>query len=271
MSMSAALPRSRSLALPTVRLPRPNEQAIVFVVVLGFYLIVASLLVFSGNALAGDGVSRVATANRILFSRDPHLAAVGFVWSPLPNLVLLPLVTCNFLWRALVREAFAGNIISSAFMAGAVWQLLGFLRDIGAGRTMRLILTASFALHPMIVLYAANSMSEAQFIFFLLLVVRYLARWLRTNDSGPLVVTGLGLGLAYLTQYEAVAAAAAVVPIVALGSYLRSAGTRASRLTLAICDCLIACTPIAVAFVLWAVASWVITGVPFQQFSSAYG
>jgi hypothetical protein len=235
------------------------------------YVAVAYALVFWGNALAGDGVSRVATANRILFSRDPHLAAIGFVWSPLPNLVLLPLVPFKFLWPALVQQAFAGNIVSSLFMAGAVWQLLGFLREIGVKRAMRLALTACFALHPMIVLFGANSMSEAQFIFFLLFVVRYLVRWLRTNESGPLVVTGLGLGLAYLTRYEAVAAAAAVLPIVAIASYMRNVGSRAGRLPLVVCDCLIACTPIAFAFVIWALASWLITGMPFQQFSSVYG
>jgi hypothetical protein len=271
MALSAALPRSHTIALPALRLPRPSEAAVVFVLTASLYLAVAYALVFSGNALAGDGVSRVATANRVLFSRDPHLAAIGFVWSPLPNLVLLPLVPFKFLWPALVQQAFAGNIVSSLFMAGAVWQLLGLLREIGVKRAMRLALTACFALHPMIVLYGANSMSEAQFIFFLLLVVRYLMRWVRTNESGPLVVTGLGLGLAYLTRYEAVAAAAAVLPIVAIASYMRNFGNRAGRLTLAVCDCLIACTPIAFAFVVWALVSWLITGVPFQQFSSAYG
>jgi hypothetical protein len=271
VALSAALPRSRAIALPALRLPRPSEEAVVFVLMASLYLAVSYALVFSGNALAGDGVSRVATANRILFSRDPHLAAIGFVWSPLPNLVLLPLVPFKFLWPALVQQAFAGNIVSSLFMAGAAWQLLGFLREIGVKRAMRLALTACFALHPMIVLYGANSMSEAQFIFFLLLVVRYLMRWIRTNESGALVVTGLGLGLAYLTRYEAVAAAAAVLPIVAIASYVRNVGNPSARLTLAVCDCLITCTPIAFAFVLWALASWLITGMPFQQFSSAYG
>jgi hypothetical protein len=271
MALSIALPRSHAPGLSALRLPRPSEAAVVFVLTASLYLAVAYALVFSGNALSGDGVSRVAIANRILFSRDPHLAAVGFVWSPLPNLVLLPLVPFKFLWPALVQQAFAGNIVSSLFMAGAVWQLLGLLQEIGVKRAMRLALTVCFALHPMIVLYGANSMSEAQFIFFLLLVVRYLMRWVRTNESGPLVVTGLGLGLAYLTRYEAVAAAVAVIPIVAIASYMRNIGNRAGRLTLAVCDCLIACTPIAAAFVLWAFASWLITGVPFQQFSSVYG
>ncbi|HMJ38037.1 MAG TPA: ABC transporter, partial [Verrucomicrobiae bacterium] len=142
MALSAALPRSRAIALPALRLPRPSEEAVVFVLMASLYVAVAYALVFWGNALANDGVSRVATANRILFSRDPHLAAIGFVWSPLPNLVLLPLVPFKFLWPALVQKAFAGNIVSSLFMAGAVWQLLGFLREIGVKRAMRLALAA---------------------------------------------------------------------------------------------------------------------------------
>ena len=271
MSVAAALPRPHTVAVPRLRVPRLSEEAVAFAFMAALYLVVAGVLVFTGNALAGDGVSRVATANRILFSRDPHLAAVGFVWSPLPNLVLLPLVPFKYLWPPLVQEAFAGNIVSALFMAGAAWQLLGLLREIGVKRATRLALTACFALHPMIVLYAANSMSEAQFIFCLLLVVRYLTRWIRTNESGPLVVTGLGLGLAYLTRYEAVSAGLAVLPIVAIASYVRNVGRRADRLTLAVCDCLIAGTPIAAAFVLWALASWLITGVPFQQFASEYG
>jgi hypothetical protein len=271
VALSVALPRPRAIGLPALRLPWPSERAVVFALMAGLYLAVAYVLVFTGNDLANDGVSRVATANRILFSRDPHLAAIGFVWSPLPNLVLLPLVPFKFFWPALVQKAFAGNIASSIFMAGAVWQLLGFLQDLGVKRAMRLALTACFALHPMIVLYAANSMSEAEFIFFLLFVVRYLARWLRTNESAPLVVTGLGLGLAYLTRYEAAAAAVALLFVVAIASYLRNQGARSNRLTLAACDCLIAGTPFVVAFVIWALVSWVLTGTPFQQFSSVYG
>lgn len=271
MALSVTLPRSRAVGLPALRVPWLSDQAVVFALAVSLYLVIAAVLVFGGNALANDGVSRVAAANRILFSRDPHLAAIGFVWSPLPNLVLLPLVSFKFLWPALVQKAFAGNIASSLFMAGAVWQLLGFLQDIGVKRAMRLALTACFALQPMIVLYAANSMSEAELIFFLLFVVRYLTRWLKTNESAPLVVTGLGLGLAYLTRYEAAAAALAVLFVVAIASYLRNEGRRSSRLSLAACDCLIACTPFAVAFVIWALVSWLITGVPFQQFSSAYG
>lgn len=252
-------------------MPRLSEEAVFFGLTATLYLAVASALVFMANDLANDGVSRVATANRILFSRDPHLAAVGFVWSPLPNLVLLPLIPFKFLWPPLVQSAFAGSIVSSVFMAGAAWQLVAFLREIGVKRSVRGVLTLCFALHPLIVLYAANSMSEAQFIFFLLFVARYLTRWIFTGASAPLAVTGFGLGLAYLTRYEAAAGAVAVLMVVAIVSYVRTKSNRSNWLSLVLCDCLIALTPFVTAFVLWALVSWLLTGMPFQQFSSVYG
>ena len=39
-----------------------------------------------------DAMSRVANGYYVLFSRDPHLAAIGFVWNPLPSLAAIPLL-----------------------------------------------------------------------------------------------------------------------------------------------------------------------------------
>ena len=36
-----------------------------------------------------DAMSRVANAFYVLYSQDPHLGAIGFVWTPLPSLVEL--------------------------------------------------------------------------------------------------------------------------------------------------------------------------------------
>lgn len=270
--MSAqALTRARMTARPTVMRRGLSDGSVIFLLALGVYLLIAAILVFNGNAIEGDGISRVGIANRILFSRDPHLAAIGFVWSPLPILVLLPLIPLKFLWPALVQVGFAGNIVSAVFMAGACLQVLRFLEDGGVSRRTRLTLTACFALHPMIVWFGANSMSEAQFIFLLLLTMRHLTLWLRTNQTGDLVATGLFLALAYLTRYEAAAAAAALLLLVTVASYIRNRGTPATRVGIAAYDCLIAGSPFLVAFVVWAVISWSVTGVAFQQFSSVYG
>jgi hypothetical protein len=274
MQTVAALPRTRppiSQQRSRVRRRRLSLATCFFLAFLVLYLCVAAVLVFKGNALEGDGVSRVAIANRILFSRDPHLAAIGFVWSPLPELVLLPLVPFKFLWPALLQQGFAGNIVSSLFMAGAVYQLFRFLEDLGVERRLRIAMTLCFALHPMIVFFGANSMTEADMVFFILLVSRRLTAWLRTGELPPLIATGFYLALAYLSRYEGAAAAAVVTGLVLVVSYARSRGTMRSRSTTALCDGLVVSAPFVAAFAVWAFTSWLVTGVAFQQFSSAYG
>ena len=64
-------------------------------------------------------------------SRDPHLAAIGFVWNPLPSLAAIPLVALRGIWPPLATKAFAGCVVSALCMAGAVVQLRGFLRETG--------------------------------------------------------------------------------------------------------------------------------------------
>ena len=169
-------------------LRRPSPAVLCFCLFLSLYMAAALFIAFSGatDLLGGDGVSRVEIADRMLFSRDPHLAAIGFVWSPLPVVALLPLVALKPIWPFLVTGALAGNIVSAIFMAGAVVQMLGLLGDLAVGRRMRWALTVAFALQPMIILYAANAMSEAPLIFFLLLVVRRLYEWLRFRQVGAL-------------------------------------------------------------------------------------
>ncbi len=79
------------------------------------------------------------------------------------------------------------------------------------------------------------------------------------------------LGAAYLTRYEAAAAGGLAIVAVAAVTYWRSDGTAAARRGEAIADALIVGMPFVAAFVLWAGASWLITGSPFEQFTSEYG
>jgi 4-amino-4-deoxy-L-arabinose transferase-like glycosyltransferase len=243
----------------------------VFWLALAGYLGMAAYLVFAAHVSLGDGLARVENAERIVFSHDPHLAAVGFIWSPLPTLTLLPLLALKGVWPALAEMGFAGNVMSAVFMAGAVSQVRGFFADLTVSRPARLWLTAAFALHPMVIFYGANAMSEAFFLFFLLMTVRYLARWCREGGLAPLVYTGLALSGAYLTRYEAVAAAVAAVLIVAIVSLIRSRSDFKDRIGMATYDAAVLLAPFAVTFVVWALSSWLITGIAFQQLASIYG
>src|SRR5690349_15003216 len=63
------------------------HSGLVFALSLLLYLGAATLLVFGAHVVAADALSRVANAYYTVASRDPHLAAIGFVWNPLPSLL----------------------------------------------------------------------------------------------------------------------------------------------------------------------------------------
>jgi hypothetical protein len=256
-------------------IPRIGARGVGRLVIVGlpFAAYLAMGLVFSlgGRIITGDAWSRVGNGYYMLFSRDPHLAAIGFVWNPLPSVVDAILLPLAAIWRPIVSYGIAGNLMSAAFMALAVREIWLWLRELEVSKPMRIGLIAAFALHPLIALYGSNGMSEAPFLFFLLVAGRNVSAWIRTSEVSRLAVAGFGLALAYLTRYEAVAPIAALTLVTAGIAFVRSPGTRRDRAMTGLADALIVAAPAAGAFVLWALASWLIVGSPFDTFTSVYG
>jgi hypothetical protein len=248
----------------------PRLRNAVFLVAFGVYLAVGYWLQVRHGFILGDALSRVSAAQSAVFSRDPHLAAVGFIFTPLTAMLQIPAVLLSPLWPAMTESAFSGTIVSAVFMAGGVVQILGMGTDRGLRRSYVLAITVLFALNPMIVFYGSNGMSEAPFIFFLSWAVRRLIMWMIDDDVHHLVAAGgIAMGLAYLTRYDAVACVAAAGLLVGTTTYLRARPQ--PRVRRALLDMLLVSGPGFAAFVGWAAASWLITGEAFAQFTSQYG
>ena len=248
-----------------------NEGSVVFLVVFGIYLTVAVLLDFKYLVFPGDAFSRMANGFYIIYSRDPHLAAVGFVWTPLQSLADLVFLLGNHLWPDLSHRDMAGSLVSALSMAGAAYQICAALREWGVSRTPRLVLTACFAINPMILYYSGNGMSEGLYLFTLVASTRYLLRWARQGDLRSLADAAVVLGFSYLARNEAAGAIMAGAVVVGAISYWRSDGRRPSRARTAMSDLAIFVAPGFTAIVGWAVASYVITGTFAAQFTSSYG
>lgn len=259
------------VALRAVPIPRVSGGAFVFAIPLVAYLALGAFFAFGAATIAGDALSRVGNAYYVLFSRDPHLAAMGFVWNPLPSMAALPLVALSGVWPPLVQQGFAANVVSAVFMAAAVYQLRGWCRDLGLGTLASLVVTGLFAAHPLIALYGANGMSEAPFVFFLVVAARRLGAWVRTQEVAALVLSGGALALAYLTRPEAIAAAIAGCAVVGALSFVHAQGRFRDRGAVARADVALFGAPFAAAFAAWALASWIIVGSPFETFTSVYG
>lgn len=248
-----------------------SEANIVTAVFLALYVTAATVMVFHFDFIMEDALARVSNAEYVLFSRQPKLSAVGFVWTPLPSLSYLPFLWLKTLWPDLVTRGYLANLGSAVAMAASVRVLGGILVDLRVRRPARLALIVVFGLQPLIVFYAMNGMTEALLIVFVLLATRRLLRWLEHRDPQHLVAAGLALALGYLARYEVAAVGVAAVVFVFGASWWRSSLVGRGRRHVAVADAALVGLPVFTAFVLWAAASWIIVGHPFEQFSSQYG
>ena len=103
-------------------------------------------------------------------------------------------------------------------------------------------------------------MSEALYLFTMLLTARYLLRWLRDGRVRWLVLSGVALGFAYLARNEAAGAGIFGAAVVATVSFSRAGGALRSRLATAVSDTAIFILPFITSFAGWAIASFVIIG-----------
>ncbi|MFT4087516.1 MAG: glycosyltransferase family 39 protein [Gordonia sp. (in: high G+C Gram-positive bacteria)] len=232
----------------------------------GWYLAVDQQVFF------GDALSRVQAAQSVVYSRDPHLSAIGFIFTPLTAVVQLPLIAVSPWFPALTVDAMSAVIMSSAFMAGAVAVLAGIARDRRVPPLLAVVVVVAFAVNPMIVTYGANGMSEAPAVFFLLFATRRMIRWVDTDDVHELVAASLGLALGFLTRYDLAAASGIAALLAGFVSYRRvdDAGRRHRRKR-AVVDAGLVLIPTIVTFVAWALTSWIVNGELLAQFTSEYG
>ena len=203
-----------------------------------------------------DGVTRIAQAHGVLFSRDPHLAALGFIWPPFPAICEIPLV---LILKQLGLVLLAGPLMSSLFGAFALAQTALFLQRLGIPRGWRLVWVTALGAHKLILHNNVMGLSEAPFMAFLFLSLNGFLQWEQEKQPTGLVWAGIGAALAAFCRYEALAWSAAVSLgiIWVLAFQTSSVWSRASTGSLL--------TFIAVpawAMLLWILMNWQITGSP---------
>jgi hypothetical protein len=174
--------------------------AIVFVSELSFGLWMAHW----NHFVPGDAISRVANAYFVLFSRQPHLAAIGFVWNPLPSLLAIPILLANPWFPELASEGIAGIILTSLFASGTAAMLFRSFMRRKNSLLLSLSLVMLFSFNPFIFLYGSNGMSESIFIFFLVWCVTAFLDWLDSKSVISMTMIGFALALAFFTRYETI-------------------------------------------------------------------
>ncbi|MDY7991513.1 glycosyltransferase family 39 protein [Paenibacillus polymyxa] len=223
-----------------------------------------------------DALSRVANAFYVLYSRDPHLGAIGFIWNPLPSLLEMVILLLYPIFPALATYGLAAVILSATFSALTAMLLYRAGVRTGLSSGMSIMLALLYALNPFILLFGANGLSDSLYIYFIMMTVIEFALWLKDRMTASLIVSGLALAMAFWTRYEAVPLGVAMAGGVVLAIMFlhRNMGRRElalrEKLHKVEATWLLLLLPVVFSGLLWIFFNYLIMGNAFYFLNSEY-
>jgi len=250
---------------------RPREGKAVFVLTAIPFTAFAVFMSLVRHVAFADALTRINNAEAVIFAFDPHAAAIGFVYGPIPSAVMVPFLPLAKIWPNLQIYNVIGSVMTALFAAGTMAVVVATARELRLPRFARYGLAAAIGLHPIYLVYASNGMAEGINIFFLALTTRYVLRWLdpRVTRDADLLYAGIAVSAAYLTRIEAGASGVAITILVGMAGFLRGRGSlQQRRREGAMCAALVG-LPFVFIFTVWAVTCRVIIGKFFPALAGA--
>ncbi|UQZ83880.1 hypothetical protein SK3146_03087 [Paenibacillus konkukensis] len=234
---------------------------------LGYYMAICLGFIHS------DALSRVANAFFVLYSRQPHLGAIGFIWNPLPSFLEVIVLTLYPIFKTLATHGLAGVIVSS-FFAGLSAKLI---YDAGThfklSTFLKIVLVLLYCFNPFILLFGADGMSDIPFIYFIMYATVHFTIWLREYGPGSLIKCAFALALAFWVRYEAAMVGGAIAVCILLIMWNKRSNdqlTFKERYFKTEASSIIALTPLAFSGILWVFFNYIIMGNPLYFLNSEY-
>lgn len=238
---------------------RMRDNLIIFSVALALYLAVGAYLTLSVRYLPYDGLSRMVSAWLVVYGTEFKLASIGFVWPPIPTLVLLPFVVIPALYKS-----WMAIVIVSAFFTAISCVLVNRIAELcEMPRVWRWLVTLLFGLNPMIFIFAINGMSEAILIGLTLMGLYWLIKFWQTERSTHLILAAGFLGLLPLVRYEFVIITAAAGIILVMLCWRKRANFNEKDFREFLEGRLLAYSSLAIyPLFIWSVSNWLVMGNP---------
>jgi len=238
-------------------------EVVLFVLFLLLYSAVSIYFTYGLHIYHNDAISRTALGFFTVFGRNPHLAAVGFVWQPLLSLAQVPLL---LLLKPFGLMMIAGPLLTS--FAGAcsvviIYKIGGLLMN--RKRLVPCIVAILFGLNPMILLYASIGTSEMIFIVNIVFSTYYLLKWYYNTKIQHLILACMFLSLSFWSRYESLpffAACCLLLILKAVIEKFKFKKLEASLIQFSL--------PFIYSVALWILVNWLIMNDPFYFMNSPY-
>jgi hypothetical protein len=181
--------------------PTRREDFAVFGISFVLFLIAAVFFFYVLDVFNRDALSRSVDAHNVLYSRDPHLGAIGLVWPPIPTMMRVALLQ---LTSPFGLAEFTGPITSVIAAAGCVVLFNRILTRFTLSKNTRIVWIAASIANPVTLYHLVNGTAEAAFAFAFLAVI-LASLQLRARPERAVLGMGIAGGLAFWVRYEAVA------------------------------------------------------------------
>lgn len=217
---------------------------------------VASLAYFFPNRLNlpyADAISRLNIARKVVDNLNPGLAQLGSVWLPLPQLLMLPFIWNDYLWRT----GLAGSIMSMiAYIVGGYYLFKSaFL--LTKSNLSAFFSLCIYALNINLIYLQTTAMSEALFVSLLSIVMYQFLMWVTTNERRYLIFAGGAVSGITLIRYEGLALLISSILMVVIFTWIKNKSVKRIEGDL-ILYCFVACF----GFALWTIYLTAIFGDP---------
>jgi hypothetical protein len=188
---------------------------------------ISAFLYFFINGMTnvyGDGVAHVNIARKVVDSPDASIRQryiqIGSPWLPVQTVLMIPLVTNDWLWRTGV----AGSIVSMIAFIIAALVLYRLAQkhyrgeDSLSAKALPMLSLAIFLFNPSVLYLQTTPMSELVFMSAFSLAVYLLQCWRDDQTTRRLATGAIAMSVATLTRYEAWPVALLSISIVTLAA-----------------------------------------------------
>src|SRR6266516_615368 len=148
--------------------------------------------------LYGDAISHLRIARRVFVNTPPGLAQLGGVWLPLPQLLMLPFIWNDYLWRTGLAGSFPSML---CYVVAAVYLFFSARRLTHDSRAS-FVGTLLFILNPNILYLQSTPLSETVCIATSVMACYYFLAWTQDNHPKHLVGVAAGTFLATLSRFD---------------------------------------------------------------------
>jgi len=138
----------------------------------------------------GDSLARMSDARAMLFSRDPHIAAIGLYWMPLPTVGQLPFM---LILSPLHHAQLSGPLACAFIGAVTVVVVARICWVLELPSVLSALFVAAYAFSPIIVYTNGNGMSEAWSYLGCAIAMLGFLRWSKRHQTMDLGVVAAGL------------------------------------------------------------------------------